>query len=292
MATSHEPRKLCQAPHPDWVDRIQALGSNRYPAEPVPRHGTPLRPGERKYHAECRENARNERRRTPKGRAGNADGVQRWRLKHAPSLRTVDLIRRLVFECSGRRLQISEKRLHERIRGIYRCTCPPEVTPQISGYCLVTYKAVRFTAYLIRHRGPCQGRNGSEASASSPTSRDTHVSTVPTDRGTEHLERTRSTSDHTQPGTTLIAIRPLDERLIEPDKFDEAHALSLEITGPPLEPVNRPFVTLFGMAGGLNCSEEVPQRRVTSRALRNDGLVTIGLRLPLKEGGDPELETC
>lgn len=154
MATSHEPGRTCQAPDPELVRKIQTSDTKRYPAEPLPRHGTPLRPGERKYHKECRENARNEKRRTPESQAKTRDGVKRHRVKYAPVRRITRLIRDLVHEHSGGLLSIQPDDIYPEVRDLYDAGCATEETPVVLGWSSARGGASLLEAAVITHRNP------------------------------------------------------------------------------------------------------------------------------------------
>ncbi len=153
MALGHESRRTCQAPDPELVRRIQTSDTKRYPPQALPRHGTPLRPGERKYHDECRENARNERRRLdPQSRSANRAGVRKHRIRYAPAVRTERRLCELVDEYSSGLLQIRPQQVHTAIKELYDARCATEGEPTIFGK-LVVYEGVAAVhAWLIAHR--------------------------------------------------------------------------------------------------------------------------------------------
>jgi hypothetical protein len=120
----------------------------------LPRHGTALRPGERKYHRECRENAHNEKRRTPERQAKNRDDVKRHRVKYAPVRRVTRLLRDLVHEHSGGLLSIQPADIYPEVRDLYDAGCATEETPIVLGWSSARRGASLLEAAVITHRNP------------------------------------------------------------------------------------------------------------------------------------------
>ncbi len=158
MALGHESRRLCAAPDPEIVRMIQESDSKRYPDASVPRCGKPLESGERRYHAACRDNARNERRRLdPRSRAANRDGVKKWRIRHAPILRAEKLIEDLVDEYTDGLIWIRRQHIHAELKHLYDLGCANEDSPLVVGWSLTGAGAAILHANVITHRNPEPG---------------------------------------------------------------------------------------------------------------------------------------